>query len=163
MPQQNIKCWQWGSLKLPSKFKAYLGFSQAELDKVALLFPEINNKTNFPTVTTIMQYLLKKVINKELTESHESDDLDDKLKKQQLLKITLQNWNLLKEFPSNFEQKIAIIMLKHDMVEPQLEFNPQPKEKGFDQFYSCFTCHHRHSAKEPHVCTLLTCNCGVRG
>lgn len=148
---------------MPSKFKAYLGFSQSDLDTVSLLFPEINNKTNFPTVTTIMQYLLKKVINKELTQSHESDDLDTKLKKQNLLHKTLQNWNLLKEFPSNFEQKIAIIMLNKEMVEPQLEFNPTQNEKGFDQFYSCFTCKHTHSKTEPHVCTLLTCNCGVRG
>lgn len=166
MPQQNIKCWQWGSLRMPSKFRANLNFTQIELDKLAEQFPEINSKERFGNVSQVMQYIIDKVIKKELTEPQVTDeiDIDAKIKRQQLLKITLQNWNLLKEFPSDFEQKIAIILLKKEMVQPQLEFgSQQTTEKGFDQFYSCFTCKHTHSTTEPHVCTLLTCNCGVRG
>ncbi len=75
------------------------------------------------------------------------------------------NWKLLKENGTIYEDAIAIMKGEKELDAPQMQMmiSQQPKEKGFDQFYSCFTCKHTHSKSDPHVCTLLTCNCGVRG
>lgn len=151
---------------MASKFRVNAGFSQEDLDKLAKIFPEINDKEQFKSVTVIVQWLVDRIIKGELVdkEQFKETDIDDKIKKQKLLKLTLENWNLLKQIPANFEQKIALILLEKEMVQPELEFaKPKPVPVGLTELSYCHTCQHQHYGDEPRKCKALHCLCGVRG
>lgn len=95
---------------------------------------------------------LKKAILIEKIE----DPIKEKIQYQMYLKLCLQNWRLLKESGSIFEEAKAIIQGKKELEEPRIDFH---KLEGI----LCTFCHHAHASTDPKVCTNLNCNCGVRG
>ncbi len=154
---------------MPSKYRTTFQLNQNQMDSIADKFPEINDIMKFPSFKTVLQYLIEKIISGELVEKEQSakDDIDAKIKQQKYLGYCLDNWKKLKENGTIYEEAKAIITGHKEIQAPEMQQmisnQAPPQEKGFDQFYSCFTCKHTHSKSQPHVCTLLTCNCGVRG
>ncbi len=153
---------------MPSKYRTTFQLNQIQMDSIADKFPEINDILKFPSFKTVLQYLIEKIVSGELVEKQQStkDEIDAKIKEQTYLKLCLQNWQLLKANGNIFEEAKAIITGQKELDAPTMQpllDNNEPTENGFDQFYSCFTCKHTHAKSVPHVCTLLTCNCGVRG
>ncbi len=108
---------------------------------------------------------IKKIKNFLLREeSVDEISIDDKIKRQQLLKLQLQNWKELKSNGLIMEEAKAILLEKQEMKEPTLEDNSDLKHDGGLNGYSfCSFCHHEHAGTEPRVCKKVDCNCGVRG
>lgn len=136
------------------------------MDKLADQFPEINDLTKFANFSAIIQYVLNKVIEGELVKPSQNtkDDLTEKIKQQTHLKLCLQNWQSLKANGTIFEDAKAIITMQKELETPTMMplLDKQPTKMLIHDYF-CEDCKHYHARSEPHVCTLLTCNCGVRG
>ena len=166
MQKQDIKCKQQGAVRLGSKYRAHIGISQLQMDKLADKFPEINDISKFDNFSSIIQYFINNIISGKLTEKVESkkDEVADKIKEQQYLKLCLQNWKSLKE-SETFDNPLAIITGKKSFDAPKITelVEPKPDEpafEGFNEMGYCGSCKHLHNQQD-NKCTK--CNCGVRG
>ncbi len=152
---------------MPSKYRTTFQLNQNQMDSIADKFPEINDITNFANFGTVLQYLIEKIISGELVEKKQSakDDIDAKIKQQKYLGYCLDNWKKLKDNGTIYEEAKAIITGQQEMDAPTMQplLEDKPKTKMLVHDFYCEDCNHYHARTDPHVCTLLTCNCGVRG
>ena len=172
MQKQNQQCWQQGALRLGSKYRAHIGISQEQMDKLADKFPEINDISKFDNFSAIIQNFINKIIDGTLVEKAESKkgEVTEKIKEQQYLALCLKNWKSLKESDETFDNAKAIITGKKTFDAPKITelIEPQPDEpefEGFNEMGYCGTCKHLHFniEGEPRTCKATGCNCGVRG
>ena len=170
MQKQDIKCKQQGALRLVSKYRATVGISQQTMDKLADKFPEINDISKFDNFSAIIQYFINKIVAGSLTEKIDSkkDEVADKIKEQQYLKLCLQNWKSLKESDETFDDAKQIITGKKTFQAPKftelIETKPdEPIFDGINELGYCGTCKHLHKSDSPRTCQDAKCNCGVRG
>lgn len=109
---------------------------------------------------------IKNLILDFLTKGIQKDNIDEKIKRQKLLKLTLENWNLLKLNGTIFEDAKQIVLLEKGLEEPELKFNEkgtsQEFAKGLDEKFFCVVCNHEHFGIGT-IKNCKTCNCGIRG
>lgn len=96
-------------------------------------------------------------IKNYLLQSNDNEPIDEKIKKQQYLKLCLQNWQSLKSSGHIMEEAKAIILGHQELTEPRLN------QLFLVQDNYCNSCKHYHARTKPKVCKLLDCNCGIRG
>ena len=118
-----------------------------------------SHMANVENNSKFLNELLEKYFKGKLVEG---SDIDIKIKKQQYLKLCLQNWKELKSH-SNFEDAKKILLNQKEIDEPEikeLENLEDTEQNTVDR--NCM-CGHVHVDTVPHVCSEPSCNCGIRG
>ena len=107
-------------------------------------------------IQKIKEFLLREESISELS-------IDDKIKRQQLLKLQLGNWKELKNHGLIMEEAKAILLEQQSMKEPTLEDSNLKHDGGLNGYSICSFCHHEHDGTSPRICKKIDCTCGVRG